>query len=171
MRKWVKAAILPAAFVSLAAVAQSMDLPEPVSVPAGHKMTMKAVGIGELTYECRAKATDAAAYEWVFVGPVAKLIDAVEQGNRQVLCGPDVGVHRRQQSDRQAGRGRAGDARQHPAAAREGRARDGQGRHDRRDLHPAREHQGRCRACDAWRPLAGTKKQVPYQADYLFFKM
>ena len=76
MRNLVKAAILRAVLVSSTVAAQTMDLPEPVRVPAGHKMAMKAVGVGELTYECRAKASDATAYEWVFVGPVAKLMDA-----------------------------------------------------------------------------------------------
>ena len=33
----------------------SLDAPEPVRVPAGHTMAMKAVGVGELTYECKAK--------------------------------------------------------------------------------------------------------------------
>ena len=118
MRKWVQTAIPPAALVSIAAAAQMADLPESVRVPAGHQMAMKAVGVGELTYECRAKANDPAAFEWVFVGPVAKLMDARQQGSRQVLRRPDVGVDGRQQGHRQAGRGRAGRAGQHPAAAR-----------------------------------------------------
>lgn len=74
MRKPAFAAIVPVALVSIAAFARTMDLPEPVRVPPGYKMTMKVVGVGELTYECRAKATDDAAFEWAFVGPVAKLI-------------------------------------------------------------------------------------------------
>ena len=48
-------------------------LPEPVKVPAGHKVAMETVGIGEITYECRAKAAQAGAFEWVFVGPKAVL--------------------------------------------------------------------------------------------------
>ncbi len=37
---------------------------------------MTAVGIGEITYECRAKAGAADAFEWVFVAPVATLYDS-----------------------------------------------------------------------------------------------
>lgn len=48
-------------------------LPEAVKVPAGHRVVMETVGVGEITYECRAKASTAGAFEWVFVGPKADL--------------------------------------------------------------------------------------------------
>lgn len=48
-------------------------LPDGVKVPAGHRVAMETVGIGEITYECRAKADAAGAFEWVFVGPKADL--------------------------------------------------------------------------------------------------
>ena len=50
-------------------------LPDAVKVPAGHQVAMETVGVGEITYECRAKATMAGEYEWVFVGPAAALND------------------------------------------------------------------------------------------------
>lgn len=50
-------------------------LPAAVQVPAGHKVAMETVGTGLITYECRAKANMADAYEWAFVGPDAKLLD------------------------------------------------------------------------------------------------
>lgn len=54
-------------------------LPDPVKVPAGHRVAMETVGVGEITYECREKvnppAGQPAAYEWVFVGPRAVLND------------------------------------------------------------------------------------------------
>jgi hypothetical protein len=50
-------------------------LPQAVQVPAGHKVAMETVGVGEITYECRPKAAAAAEFEWVFVGPDAKLLD------------------------------------------------------------------------------------------------
>ena len=56
-------------------------LPGPVQVPAGNKVAMETVGVGEITYECRAKANTAGEYEWVFVGPDAKLMD---RSGRQV---------------------------------------------------------------------------------------
>lgn len=48
-------------------------LPEAVRVPAGHKVAMETVGVGQITYECRAKANMAGQFEWVFVGPDAAL--------------------------------------------------------------------------------------------------
>jgi hypothetical protein len=50
-------------------------LPAAVQVPAGHRVAMETVGAGDITYECRAKANMAGEYEWVFVGPDAKLMD------------------------------------------------------------------------------------------------
>lgn len=48
-------------------------LPTAVQVPAGHKVAMETVGVGQITYECRAKKDMATEHEWVFVGPDAKL--------------------------------------------------------------------------------------------------
>lgn len=49
------------------------SLPDAVKVPAGHKVALETVGVGEITYECRPKANMAGAFEWVFVGPQARL--------------------------------------------------------------------------------------------------
>ncbi|MFN3415596.1 MAG: DUF3455 domain-containing protein [Caldimonas sp.] len=53
----------------------NMSLPPEIRVPAGAQQTMHTVGIGEITYECRAKAGAAGQFEWVFVTPVATLYD------------------------------------------------------------------------------------------------
>ena len=50
-------------------------LPDAVKVPAGHAVAMETVGVGEITYECKAKAAMAGEFEWVFVGPKAVLND------------------------------------------------------------------------------------------------
>jgi hypothetical protein len=53
-------------------------LPEAVKVPAGHRVSWEVVGIGEITYECKARPASAstpAGFEWVFVGPRARLVD------------------------------------------------------------------------------------------------
>ncbi|OYU72604.1 MAG: hypothetical protein CFE45_39635 [Burkholderiales bacterium PBB5] len=50
-------------------------LPATVQVPAGNKVAMETVGVGEITYECRAKADAPGQHDWVFVGPDAKLMD------------------------------------------------------------------------------------------------
>jgi hypothetical protein len=50
-------------------------LPAAVQVPAGNKVAMETVGVGEITYECRVKADAPGGHEWFFVGPDAKLMD------------------------------------------------------------------------------------------------
>ncbi len=50
-------------------------LPAAVQVPAGNKVALETVGVGEITYQCRAKKDAAGQFEWVFVGPVASLND------------------------------------------------------------------------------------------------
>jgi Protein of unknown function (DUF3455) len=50
-------------------------LPAAVQVPAGHAVALETVGVGAITYECRAKAAMPGQFEWVFVGPDAKLLD------------------------------------------------------------------------------------------------
>ncbi len=50
-------------------------LPDTVKVPAGNVVKLESVGVGEITYECRAKKDMASQFEWVFVGPDAALND------------------------------------------------------------------------------------------------
>lgn len=50
-------------------------LPAAVQVPAGHRVALETVGAGDITYECRAKAGMAGQFEWVFIGPDARLMD------------------------------------------------------------------------------------------------
>ena len=51
------------------------SLPDAVKVPAGNKVALETVGVGEITYECRDKANAPGMTEWVFVGPKAVLND------------------------------------------------------------------------------------------------
>jgi Protein of unknown function (DUF3455) len=51
------------------------SLPATVQVPAGNKVVMETVGVGEITYQCNPKKDMAGQFEWVFVGPDAKLND------------------------------------------------------------------------------------------------
>jgi len=50
-------------------------LPAAVQVPAGNRVAIETAATGSITYECRAKADMAGQFEWVFVGPEAKLMD------------------------------------------------------------------------------------------------
>lgn len=48
-------------------------LPEAVRVPAGHRVALETVGVGQITYACRAKPDAADTFAWMFVGPQAEL--------------------------------------------------------------------------------------------------
>ena len=72
------AAALVSACGSMSTPASSFSqaaLPPAVQVPSGHKVAMETVGVGEITYECRDKASMSGEVEWVFVGPKAVLND------------------------------------------------------------------------------------------------
>jgi len=49
--------------------------PGAIAVPAGHEVALKTVGIGEITYECRAVAGMDSTYGWAFAEPSAVLWD------------------------------------------------------------------------------------------------
>lgn len=84
----IKTTLAATAAIALSACASNMaapamafsqaSLPAAVQVPAGHKVAMETVGVGQITYECRAKK-DMAGHEWVFVGPDAKLMSRMGQ--------------------------------------------------------------------------------------------
>jgi hypothetical protein len=83
--------VLGAAACSHMAAPPAVDnagLPEAVRVPAGHRQTMHTIGRGEITYECRVKKDDAAAYEWAFVAPVATLADPGGKPVGRYYAGP-----------------------------------------------------------------------------------
>ncbi|MBU4180897.1 MAG: DUF3455 domain-containing protein [Hydrogenophaga sp.] len=81
---FIKTTLAATAALALTACASSMSapamtysqagLPATVQVPAGHKVAMETVGVGQITYECRTKKDMAGQFEWVFVGPDAKLM-------------------------------------------------------------------------------------------------
>ena len=50
-------------------------LPDAVKVPTGHSVALETAAVGDITYECRAKAAAPGQFEWVFVGPDAGLKD------------------------------------------------------------------------------------------------
>ena len=80
----LKTTLAVSAVLAMTACASSMGaqpmfsqagLPDPVKVPAGHRVALETVGAGDITYECRAKQGMAGQFEWVFAGPDAKLMD------------------------------------------------------------------------------------------------
>ncbi|MDO9359885.1 MAG: DUF3455 domain-containing protein [Polaromonas sp.] len=66
---------------SMKAPYSQASLPASVQVPAGNRVAWETVGVGDITYQCSAKKDMAGQYEWVFVGPDAKLND---RGGNQV---------------------------------------------------------------------------------------
>ena len=63
-------------------------LPEAVRVPAGEMQKMSTTGVGEITYECREKKDMAGQFEWGFVAPVATLNDALGKPVGKYYAGP-----------------------------------------------------------------------------------
>lgn len=59
--------------ISMKPIFMQDSLPDAVKVPAGHRVAMETVGMGDITYECRDKASAHGMTEWVFVGPDAVL--------------------------------------------------------------------------------------------------
>ncbi len=74
--------------MAIDSVTMNAALPEAVRVPVGQKMMMTSKGVGELTYECRAKKDMAAEFEWAFVGPVASLMNADGKAVGKYYAGP-----------------------------------------------------------------------------------
>jgi hypothetical protein len=159
-----------ALLVAAPAYAQMADVPAPVQPPAGQKAAMTWTGTGELTYECRAKADDASAFEWAFVGPEAKLMDAKSRAatgkyyagptweaadgskitGKQVAVAPaSAGNIPFQLVKTEPGTGAMKDVTYIQRVNTKG------------GVAPAE-------ACNA--SMKGGKKTVPYSADYVFFK-
>ena len=67
--------LLVTSFAACAATMAPPDVPQAVAPPAGHKPAMTLKGVGQLTYECRAKQGSPGAFEWAFAGPDATLQD------------------------------------------------------------------------------------------------
>jgi hypothetical protein len=68
--------------------AMNAALPEAIRVPVGQKALMTQRGVGELTYECRAKKDMPDQLEWAFVGPVASLMNAERKAVGKYYAGP-----------------------------------------------------------------------------------
>ncbi|MGH8617618.1 MAG: DUF3455 domain-containing protein [Burkholderiales bacterium] len=80
--------IVPLALAACASGMKAPEAPAAVTPPAHAKYNMTTVGVGEITYECRAKAGAAGAFEWVFVAPVATLYDGDKKAVGKYYGGP-----------------------------------------------------------------------------------
>ena len=80
MKISIKAALAAAPFLMVGCsympmMSSAPDVPTAIAVPAGNKVSMRTVGVGELIYECREKQGAAGTFEWTFVAPTATLWD------------------------------------------------------------------------------------------------
>lgn len=77
--KKIHSVVLLAGFAAIssawAAPFSQDSLPAAVHVPAGNKVVLETVGVGDITYECKVKKDTTDQYEWVFAGPDAVLND------------------------------------------------------------------------------------------------
>jgi len=172
MRTMIAVAVAASCLMPLTALAQGMALPEAVRVPAGHKAAMTVVGVGELTYECKAKATDAAAFEWTFAGPMAKLMDSATQKE----VGKYYGGPTWESMDGSKVTGKQvavapGMAGSIPLQLVKADPAMGNGSMTGVTYIQRVNTKGGVAPTDACTSaMAGTKKTVPYQADYVFYK-
>ncbi|MEQ1516745.1 MAG: DUF3455 domain-containing protein [Usitatibacteraceae bacterium] len=85
MKKTFKLIPLLAAVAAASAIAQ---VPAEVTPPAGNKASLTLVGVGDLSYECKAVADKPGTFAWTFAGPNAKLLDANKKEVGKYYGGP-----------------------------------------------------------------------------------
>lgn len=78
MNKLVSMALVAAFPLGLISLPAGAEVPAAIAVPDGHREALRSVGVGEITYECRAKAGAGGVFEWAFVAPKATLFDAAK---------------------------------------------------------------------------------------------
>lgn len=161
-----------AAVLSTAASAATPDVPEAVRPPAGHKMTLHTIGVGEITYECRLKADTTNTYEWAFVEPVATLADKDQKPVGKYYAGPTweaadgSKVTGKQVATAPAAPGSI------PLQLVKAEPTTGDGAmSDVTYIQRLNTQGGVAPADPCTAATVGAKKQVSYQADYLFYKM
>lgn len=153
---------------ALAAPAALAQTPDAIKVPAGNKEAMKLKGAGMLTYECRAKD---AAFEWAFAGPDAKLTDASGKTVGKYYGGP---TWEHSDGSKITGKQLAVS----PAAAGniplqlvEAAPATGEGAMKGVTYIQRVNTQGGVAPKDpCTKETVGTKKTVPYSADYVFYR-
>ena len=73
---------------SMSTMSNPAAAPSAVQPPAGHRVALDTIGVGEITYECRDKKDAAGQFEWVFVAPVATLYDMQKKPIGKYYGGP-----------------------------------------------------------------------------------
>lgn len=159
---------------SLAAVSAFAQNPPPTEVtpPAGNKAVLTLVGVGDLTYECKAVADKPGTFAWTFAGPMAKLMDADKKEVGKYFAGPTWAAN-----DGSAVTGKQiavapGAAGAIPLQLVQAAPSTGKGAmSDVTYIQRLKTVGGVAPASPACAAAnAGAKTTVPYQADYVFYK-
>lgn len=148
------------------------DAPAAVTVPAGHKVAMMTTGMGDLTYECRAKAGATDAYEWVFTGPDAMLYDMNKKMVGKYYGGPTwEAADGSKVGGKQLAVAPSPNAGAIPLQLVQAGPAMGSGAMSGVSYIQRLNTMGGVAPTDACGAgMAGTKKTVKYQADYVFYK-
>jgi|EP01034_Spumella_vulgaris_P042427 hypothetical protein len=154
-----------------ATVAQASE-GTPIAVPAGHTAVMTALGAGDLTYECRAKAGMPDAYEWAFAGPTAILYDKNKAAVGKYYGGPTWEAN---DGSKVTGKQLAVHPSPTPASIPhqlvQANPATGSGMMSGITYIQRINTQGGVAPADSCSAAnAGAKKMVKYQADYVFYK-
>ena len=164
--------IVPLALGACASQMQAPEAPPAVTPPAGSKFSMTTVGIGEITYECRAKAGAADAFEWAFVAPVATLY-----GNNKAVVGKYYGGPTWEAADGSKVTGKqlavapASSPQNIPLQLVQANPATGNGAMtDVTYIQRLNTVGGVAPSAPCGKPNAGARQQVKYQADYVFYK-
>ncbi len=166
--------ILPLALAACAGTMRAPDAPQAVMPPTGSKYAMTAAGVGEITYECRSKAGAADTFEWVFVAPVATLYDRNKKVVGKYYAGP---TWEASDGSKVAGKQLAvapASGPQHiPLQLVQASAQTATGTGMMSDvayIQRLNTMGGIAPTAPCNSSTAGGKQQVPYQADYVFYK-
>lgn len=174
---WARAGLIAAlapALLAACAMQAKVDnaaLPEAVRVPAGHRLSLYTNASGEITYECRDKKDMAGQYEWAFVAPVATLVSTDGKTVGKYYGGPTW-----EAMDGSKVTGKQVAVSPAPAGnipLQLVKANPAMGMGAMQDVSYIQRLQTRggvapAMACDAQQK--GQRQQVPYQADYAFYK-
>lgn len=148
------------------------DVPAAIAVPSGNRLVLTLRGSGLQNYECRARADAAGGYDWTLVSPEAALRDKSD-----ALVGRHYGGPTWEYADGSKVTGKQLAAAPAPTPGNiswlllQGMSSAGNGRFNgvtyvqRINTHAGTAPSDTCNAT-----ASGSKKQVRYSADYLFYK-
>lgn len=154
------------------ASANASDIPAAIAVPAGNKLALTLKGSGLQNYECRAKADAAGGYDWTLIAPEAVLRDKSD-----ALVGRHYGGPTWEHGDGSKVTGKQIAAAPAPTPGNipwlllQATASSGNGTFNGVTYVQRIHTSGGTAPSDSCNAsAAGSKKQVRYSADYVFYK-